>query len=331
MKRKIFRDDNVDKSKGIGIILMLMGHSILLTWGWSNIIFNIIFSFHMPLFFVYSGYYFSSKKMTQVIRGGIEKLVKPYFMIAAIAIIVLSFISMDDALNYLKGCIVGALGSPVSKIRFHNLQAGPIWFLLALFWCKIFYSIIIRISPRYKLILSLIVSALAIPICYRLINIPLCIGAGVTVVMFYAIGHYIKENGGMANMKHKWFFISIWFVSVFFMTLNTAQYSYKCLPVNIIASIGGILAVYKISQLLEGTCGRILILFGQNTMTILGCHTIAYAHYTTFMKILGLDLNDALSNDLMYLGVTGIYFIIFWGIKKIKFMIKYLSFASSTC
>ena len=60
------RDGSVDISKGIGIISVLIGHDMLCP----SIIQIVIFSFHMPLFFVLSGYFFHSKDIKSVIRGG---------------------------------------------------------------------------------------------------------------------------------------------------------------------------------------------------------------------------------------------------------------------
>lgn len=48
------RNDVIDILKGIGIILMVVGHS-----GAPKIVNDIIFSFHMPLFFIASGWFFN--------------------------------------------------------------------------------------------------------------------------------------------------------------------------------------------------------------------------------------------------------------------------------
>lgn len=59
------RNNQIDISKGIAIILMILGHSIILTDNFTNYFFKLIFSFHMPLFFLFSGYYFRTD------RGGV--------------------------------------------------------------------------------------------------------------------------------------------------------------------------------------------------------------------------------------------------------------------
>ena len=48
----------IDRLKGFGIFLVVLGHLIQnnVVNGTSNILFNIIYSFHMPFFFFLSGY-----------------------------------------------------------------------------------------------------------------------------------------------------------------------------------------------------------------------------------------------------------------------------------
>lgn len=52
------RNKQIDISKGIAIILMILGHSFILTANWTNFFFKFVYSFHMPLFIIFSGYYF---------------------------------------------------------------------------------------------------------------------------------------------------------------------------------------------------------------------------------------------------------------------------------
>ena len=60
------RDSSIDIAKGVGIILVVFGHDTLCP----SIIRNVIFSFHMPLFFILSGYFYKDKNFKDVIVGG---------------------------------------------------------------------------------------------------------------------------------------------------------------------------------------------------------------------------------------------------------------------
>lgn len=48
------RDVNIDISKGIGIMLVIVGHCTIIPF---DIVYRIISSFHMPLFFIWGGDY----------------------------------------------------------------------------------------------------------------------------------------------------------------------------------------------------------------------------------------------------------------------------------
>lgn len=53
------RDNSVDVAKGFGILLVLLGHLSIM---WTNpdfkYIFHAIYSFHMPMFVILSGFFF---------------------------------------------------------------------------------------------------------------------------------------------------------------------------------------------------------------------------------------------------------------------------------
>lgn len=69
------RYDELDLMKGIGIILVYLGHSFNLKGLENNFIFsylyNTISSFHMPLFFLISGFILSTVKIS---GGGVDLL-----------------------------------------------------------------------------------------------------------------------------------------------------------------------------------------------------------------------------------------------------------------
>lgn len=88
MKEKITnkRDYNVDIAKGIAIILVVIGHMNHF-FSYEDLIPTIIYSFHMPLFIILSGYVFNyhpeiSQKEYICKRFG--QIMKPYFIFAAI-------------------------------------------------------------------------------------------------------------------------------------------------------------------------------------------------------------------------------------------------------
>ena len=52
----------IDTARGVGIILVVLGHAIrpgMVAEPWCDFLFGLIYSFHMPLFFVLSGFTFA--------------------------------------------------------------------------------------------------------------------------------------------------------------------------------------------------------------------------------------------------------------------------------
>lgn len=68
------RDKTLDIIKGIGIILMVVGHS-----GAPDYVHDIIYTFHMPLFFIASGWFFSERNLDDAKGFAMRKIKSIYF------------------------------------------------------------------------------------------------------------------------------------------------------------------------------------------------------------------------------------------------------------
>ena len=82
------RDTSIDITKAIGILLMILGHCTAIPYMPYR---HFIFTFHMPLFFIISGYFFKSKEIKTSLKSDTRHLMTPYF-ITCIAVILLTFI-----------------------------------------------------------------------------------------------------------------------------------------------------------------------------------------------------------------------------------------------
>jgi len=103
------RNSFLDILKGITIILVVIGHSIQYGNGikymnnevfFSNTVFRIIYTFHMPLFMLISGYlfYFSITKhqSNKIIKNKIERLIIPIFIWTIIYNFILFILGRND-------------------------------------------------------------------------------------------------------------------------------------------------------------------------------------------------------------------------------------------
>jgi len=123
------RNKTADIVKGIAILLIIFGHSICAhTINYNdNLVFNIIYSFHVPLFFAVAGYFAYGKNDNRWMRKKSFMVLVPFLVFSV--------------LNYIVGYIPGYPG-----LVWHNLGISlyieylflynwGLWFLVVLWWC----------------------------------------------------------------------------------------------------------------------------------------------------------------------------------------------------
>ncbi len=123
----------LDIAKGYGIILVVTGHCCR----FNGILFDIIFSFHMPLFFFLSGYCYKRKGIWEQAKNKMKSLIVPYCIFFLLGLLLTMLIpSWQTGLSF-KGILKDIiLGYPV------NVNNSSLWFLICLFWVCILFEIL---------------------------------------------------------------------------------------------------------------------------------------------------------------------------------------------
>lgn len=146
------RNDNIDIMKGIAIIFMVYGHTFGLFREW-------VYLFHMPVFFMISGYLFNVEHVANKKNAYIywfeklKRLIIPYMLCNIIIMLLnnvwvyLGFLnSTDDFLQAMRGsvnpqCTFGLIDKRTAFINIYKIiilryipqLASPTWFLTVLF------------------------------------------------------------------------------------------------------------------------------------------------------------------------------------------------------
>ena len=107
-----------DILKGIGIILMIVAH----TYGPDSVIWGFIYAFHLPLFFIVTGFFYKQKPLFQLINSNYNQLLLPYLTLCVIVSILTQIRQSHDILIDIDKTLNGM---------------GPGWFLLAIFWARL--------------------------------------------------------------------------------------------------------------------------------------------------------------------------------------------------
>ncbi|MEE0931221.1 MAG: acyltransferase family protein [Acutalibacteraceae bacterium] len=154
------RLDYIDMLKGIGIILVVMGHHLLELDGlgiW-------IYSFHMPLFFIITGYLSEHKKekcedIKRVVINKAKSLMYPYFTFSLINII-------WYVVFYIITPIGGQPGETLKVVLLKTLTTfgyHAMWFLPAFFVGTVLFTVINK--TKFSHIIHIIVLIAGCAVC----------------------------------------------------------------------------------------------------------------------------------------------------------------------
>lgn len=151
------RNSSVNIAKGLGIALVVFGHNqIVVQKGSNGLLFDLIFSFHVPLFFFLAGLFVRpADPLAAVLRSKADSLLKPYFVVLLVFGAVLTAArawrgraSFTGVLDYLQGVLYG-VGATISLM--------PLWFLPCLFLVSVLGFLALRFARS-----SLAIAAVAV-------------------------------------------------------------------------------------------------------------------------------------------------------------------------
>ena len=281
------RDYTIDILKGIGIMLVILGHCL----EWENPVTRLIYSFHMPLFFLVSGYFFQKYKIKDQIKKDYNRLIVPYLWVSAIiAFVFIGYTSHDPSFPLLDKIVIPLLwgaGGPHQQVLVFN-QIGAItqmWFLLALFWGRL----VLNLLPNGLggVFSAILLSVIATVIGRYVIFLPWDINEGVSAIVFLMIGRNLKTMG--TNRLFTFICIVLWITSLFYFNLSMGNCCYDCYPIQVLGATGGTIAIYYLSKMLLkiGLLNTAFIWLGMNSMAILCVHTLET--HTGLWKMVGIN------------------------------------------
>ena len=139
------RLDYIDAAKAIAIILVIIGHCYWV--GAVPRLRNIIYSFHMPLFFVVSGFFIKQLSIKEALTKYSKAYLWPYMVIGTLITVIDVIKTFTNHESWSSSLTIDLTrivwGSNYeSNVLFGNIpHIGASWFLLALFWAKILFLI----------------------------------------------------------------------------------------------------------------------------------------------------------------------------------------------
>ena len=297
---KADRDTTFDIMKGIGILLVLLGH----VWRASIPITNhVILSFHMPLFFIIAGYF--SKPFTNWtdFKGNLAKyfrrLVVPMLLTETMITLWSILIALTKG-NSWDTVIVNALSIFWADVYGPNtpwghVSLGVIWFLGALLVSKTLLMLLSRLNG-WAIPVSLIISYAAIMLNKVFPYSIWCITLGMSALPFVVIGWWARNHP--IPLWFKISCIACWVLALFFSELEMYAFRWECYPLDILGACGATYCVYLLSQWIDRhtkVIGRVLVWLGITSLAIMCVHGFELeSHLGNHLRaLLGLDLSVA--------------------------------------
>lgn len=291
------KNNYISTAKALGIIFMVIGHSQCPT-----ILHNIIYMFHMPLFFFCSGYFFHKLNKKEEIFPFIKKKIKglylPYIKWSVAFLLlhnIFFFLNIyNEKFGYLGGShyygwqeTIHKLINIIFTMDDHEYILGGFWFIKILFLDAIFIgvsSFLIRKETFFKNTLALFfLLFLTIFLGYRHINNLIIIGNPFIITYgasFFTIGHIYKSF----DKKIIYRTIYVTFALVLFSTslilykdgLSIYCHYKEVIPYTLFATTG-IYLTFALSRLIDKyKIKRIFYFIGQETMIILSLHFLSF-------------------------------------------------------
>lgn len=331
----------IDIAKGIAIICTIIGHTV----SYGSKVRNLIFSFHMPLFFLLAGYTMKSIPLEQIpsaTKKDFKRLIIPVFIMRGINILMMVFIDKESVISALwqnAKTILWGNGNDyeliIPKLSVEMQGVGVLWFLIALFWGKLAYRIFDNKVKNCRFVLLLMFSLIGM-LMGAIVRFPQCVDMIPLIMLFMELGRFLRNDVDMSSKK--WmltgvlaFFIWSYFVCEKELYIEIATRQYPLLLVSaLIACLGCVVAI-QFSQAIENSkVSKVIINIGRNSLDLLCIHHID-EYFETFWRINAIsDKSYEMTSSLLRV-IIDILILIFWiYVKKgVNSIDKKISFSGS--
>lgn len=298
------RINSVTYAKAFAIILMVLAHARIFQYGqyWINM-------FHMPLFFMMSGYCFKFSYLDDV-KGFIAKrfsgIYVPFVKWSILFLLLHNFffhlnIYSDEfgfrgqvsELYTLKDIIIKAF-SLVFALGNSEQLLGGYWFLRELFLGSIIFYVTVLFTSKRPYIGGGILLIVNIALLAVGSQTNFYGARTVLAALFIWVG-FIVRNQGLILYRKSWFPV----LGFSLVTLGAFFWQASCLSVSLITyipfvvtAIFGSLSVFYLCEAMDGSEDnigkRVLRFIGENTLTILTWHFLSFK----LISLIIIWLND---------------------------------------
>lgn len=185
-----------DILRGAAILSVLLYHGIIEypidlrgMYPWCDWLFRMLAAFHMPLFFVLSGFVYSCRNYADYMKKRCLRLALPYFVFAGASI----------ALHSVAGDLVNGGAGAGEGLANLLLYGADYWFLYSLFFISAVFPLLDRIKAKWFLPCLILVTLLVepIPMTRRFV-----MNKNIYYLGYFALGVYLRRNVHLLEKAH---------------------------------------------------------------------------------------------------------------------------------
>ena len=320
------RIEYIDIARGVGIILVVMGHNDFASTI-SPFFYHVIYSFHMPLFFFLSGFFLNiSVPFVEYFKKRFNSLLKPYFFtVFLIYFTTVAFgvtMSFQTALLRIVKFFYGAG---------YYLDWVQLWFLTNLFVVSLYAYLFLVVADRLHnrwlrwglLLLTLWIGTLFLQTfypftislfgkSYQLYGLPFSLDLVLLSGFYFLLGNEVRQITNEQTFEN-WFLLIgsgvVLLLMVYFfpqrIDFNTRVY--ESLIINTLEAIIGIVFILAFSRQIELRSAKLAALFkyfGQISLYILLFHVPIQGILAEKIQALGASPVVAVSIGFV-MGIAG--------------------------
>jgi len=321
----------VDAAKGIGILLVVLGHNQVNSY--LPIFHLLVFSFHMPLFFLLAGMFFKPEYgLWTLAKRRFFSTLRPYLL----AIVLIYATSLFFTTQPLATVVTRALKSIFYSLPIYLDTWIPLWFLPHLFLVSLFVWVVfrlvyVRLGPLWLRLAFLGAMLLAGVLALGLTaKINLILPAKLTLRgglpwsadlllitgAFFLGGYELRRSLPEQLLASKWIGPlcgALWLglCLVFPYQLDLAGRRYDFFAVTTLELLAACLMVFSLSYHLEKAGNRLfrwLSYLGRVSIVVLIFH--GPIQFFTFYKVMDLVSNAPIAASIAFLAGVGVPLII---------------------
>lgn len=282
------RDLTFDFAKGVAILLMIYDHVKMSG--------SFITSFHMPLFFLLSGYFMTETLCAKTLGKKVKELLVPYFKYGIIASVAGGLLLMFSE-NYTVGQTIRYLGYRIKGMMI-GYDIWLTWFLICLFLASVMFLVMhhfLKTKVWFEWIAYIALGFIGLflsqfrddNICY--------FDVACVAVQLVALGFYARRvSWDKLSQAKRWILLCvcmvIWAIGIHNGGVVMAMRSYPYYPYCIISAIAGTYVVVRFSSKLVQIpfLGDVFVFAGQNTLFIV-CVTNIIRQYVDWNGLCASD------------------------------------------